>query len=271
MFPIGFLKFGIMDFIETLVITGGLVYIYKLIRGTFAIQASIGIIVLIIANLVIRFLGFNTIDFILSGILNVGILAVFIIFQPEIRKLLYQLGYNANLDRLFARSSSDEMIEEVIKAVKYLSKEKTGALIVFARTSSLQDLVNVGINIDALVKSELLITIFKKDTPLHDGAVIIRENRITAASSYLPISQNPNLSSSFGTRHRAAVGISETNNVFVLIVSEETGRISIARNGSLTSGLTIQKLRLEMEEALGSQKIGGEVSFTSSQADVNLS
>lgn len=270
MIPIGFLDFGLLDFIETLLIASALVYLYQWIRGTFAIQAGIGIVLLVLLNLVIRVIGFTTIDFILSGIMNVGILAVFIIFQPEIRKLLYRLGTNTSFDRFFSRSSSNEMIEEVIDATKVLTKEKIGALIVFARTSSLQDMVDAGVSIDASIKSELLITIFKKDTPLHDGAVIIRNNRIMAASCYLPISQNPNLAHSFGTRHRAAVGISETNNVFVLVVSEETGRISIARNGSLNSGLTIQKLRTEMEEVFGLQKFDEEVGFTSSQTEMNL-
>lgn len=270
MIPIGFLDFGILDFIETLLIASVLVYLYQWIRGTFAIQAGIGIVLLVIINLIIRFLGFTTIDFILSGIMNVGILAVFIIFQPEIRKLLYRLGTNTSLDRFFTRSSSDEMIEEIIDAVKILSKEKVGALIVFARTSNLQDMVDGGVSIDAKIKSELLITIFRKETPLHDGAVIIRNNRIVAASCYLPISQNPNIAQSFGTRHRAAVGISETNNVFVLIVSEETGRISISRNGSLTSGLTIQKLRAEMEETFGTEKYEEEIGFSSTQTEMNL-
>lgn len=270
MIPIGFLDFGIMDFIETLLIAGVLVFLYQWIRGTFAIQAGIGIILLVLINLGIRVLGFNTIDFILSGILDVGILAVFIIFQPEIRKLLYRLGQNTNLDRFFARPNSDEMIDEIIDAVKVMSKEKIGALIVFARTSSLQDIIDNGVSIDSKIKSELLVTIFRKETPLHDGAVIIKNNRIVAASAYLPISQNPNISQSFGTRHRAAVGVSETNNVFVLVVSEETGRISISRNGTLTSGLSIQKLRAEMEEAFGTEKFEEEVGFSSSQTELNL-
>lgn len=270
MIPIGFLDFGIMDFIETLLIAGVLVYLYQWIRGTFAIQAGIGIILLVLINLGIRVLGFNTIDFILSGILDVGILAVFIIFQPEIRKLLYRLGQNTNLDRFFARPNSDEMIDEIIDAVKVLSKEKIGALVVFARSSGLQDIIDNGVSIDSKIKSELLVTIFRRETPLHDGAVIIKNNRIVAASAYLPISQNPNISQSFGTRHRAAVGVSETNNVFVLVVSEETGRISISRNGTLTSGLSIQKLRAEMEEAFGTEKFEEEVGFSSSQTELNL-
>tara|TARA_R110002050_G_scaffold60671_2_gene134546 strand:- start:1017 stop:1832 length:816 start_codon:yes stop_codon:yes gene_type:complete len=268
--PIGFLEFGIKDFIETLIIASVLVYLYRWIRGTFAIQATIGIIVVILINFFIRLLGFSTINFILKSILDVGILAVFILFQPEIRKLLYRLGNNTSFDRFFSRADSSDMIDEVIDAVKKMAKARTGALIVFARSSSLQDLVDAGVKIDSVVKAELITTIFQKDTPLHDGAVVIRNNRIVAASCYLPISQNPNIAQAFGTRHRAAVGISETNNVFVLVVSEETGRVSIARNGILTSGLTIQKLRAEMEEAFGATQFDEEMTFGSAQNEMKL-
>lgn len=272
MIPIGFLEFGIRDFIEVLIITMVLFYLYRWIRGTFAIQAAVGLVFIIIVNAVVSALGLTTINFILRGILDVGILAVFIIFQPEIRKLLYSLGQNTNLDRFFVRSNSDTIIDEVVDAVRDMAHTKTGALIVFARTSKLQDLVDVGVELDATVNSELLKTIFNKNTPLHDGAVVIRNDRIVAGSCYLPISQNQNISSVFGTRHRAAVGITETNNVFVVVVSEETGRISVAKNGSLTSGLTIQKLRSEMQEALGEQDIDEEdVAFSSSQSELKLS
>ena len=272
MIPIGFLEFGIRDFIEVLIITMVLFYLYRWIRGTFAIQAAVGLVFIIIINAAVSALGLTTINFILRGILDVGILAVFIIFQPKIRKLLYSLGQNTNLDRFFVRSNPNTIIDEVVDAVRDMSHTKTGALIVFARTSTLQDLVDVGVKLDAKVNSELLKTIFNKHTPLHDGAIVIRNNRIVAASCYLPISQNQNISSVFGTRHRAAVGITETNNVFVVVVSEETGRISIAKNGSLTSGLTIQKLRSEMQEALGEQDIDEEdVAFSSAQSELKLS
>lgn len=256
MIPVGFLEFGIKDIVETLIIALVLYYLYRWIRGTFAIQAGVGLLFVILINVIVSALGLTTINFILRSILDVGVLAVFIIFQPEIRKLLYRLGQNTNLDRFFARTNSETLIDEVIEAVKNMARTKTGALIVFARSSSLQDLVDVGVNLDAEVNTELLETIFNKDTPLHDGAVIIRNNRIVAASCYLPISQNPNISSVFGTRHRAAVGVSENNNVFVIVVSEETGRISVARNGSLNSGLTIQKLRAEMQRVLGEEGMG---------------
>lgn len=271
MIPIGFLEFGLKDFVEVFIIALILFYLYRWIRGTFAIQAAVGLVFVIIINALVSAMGLTTINFILRSILDVGVLAVFIIFQPEIRKLLYSLGQNTNLDRFFMTSNSDTVIDEVIEAVRDMSHSKTGALIVFARSSSLQDLVDVGVKLDAHINAELLKSIFNKTSPLHDGAVVIRNNRIVAASCYLPISQNPNLSSVFGTRHRAAVGITETNSVFVIVVSEETGRISIARNGSLTSGLTIQKLRSEMQQNLGQEKIDEEdIAFSSGQTEMNL-
>ncbi len=269
MIPIGFLEFGIKDLLETLVIATVLFYLYRWIRGTFAIQAALGLLFIILINAAVSLLGFTTLNFMLRSVLDVGVLAVFIIFQPEIRKLLYSLGQNTTFNRFIGKSGSDSVIDEVIEAVRNMSHSKTGALIVFARSSSLQDLVDVGVKLDAHVNAQLLQTIFQKETPLHDGAVIIRNNRIVAASCYLPISQNPNISSVFGTRHRAAVGISETNNVFVVTVSEENGRISVAQNGDLTSGLSIQKLRAEMEKSLGEAK-EEDVGFTSGKADLEM-
>lgn len=255
MIPLGFLDFGLKDLFETTIIAMVLFYIYRWIRGSFAVPAFFGVVIIFAINALVSVLGLTTLSFILRRITDVGILAVIIIFQPEIRKLLYSLGQNTRFDRFFARKESESVIEEVIEAVKTMSRNKTGALIVFGKSSTLHDLVDVGIKLDAKVSSKLLITIFQKDTPLHDGAVIIRNDRIVAASSYLPISQNPNISSVFGTRHRAALGISETNNVLVVIVSEETGRISVARNGSLISGMTIQKLRAEMEQHLADRVV----------------
>lgn len=260
---LGFLDYGFKDLIETFIIAMILYYMYRWIRGTFAIQAALGLVLIIIIYAAVSALGLRTINFMLRSIMDVGVLAIIVLFQPEIRKLLYRLGQNTQLDRFFARSNSDVVINEVVDAIRNMARIKTGAIIVFARSSSLQDLVDIGTPLDAKVNNRLLETIFNKETPLHDGAVIIRNNRIVAASCYLPISQNPNISSVFGTRHRAAVGVSETNNVFVIVLSEETGRISIARNGALTSGLTVQKLRTEMEKELSNQ-VGDEggISFS---------
>ncbi len=182
----------------------------------------------------------------LSNLLDVGVLALIIIFQPEIRKLLYNLGQNTSIDRFFRSPQDDTVVDEVLDAVRTLSRTRTGALIVFAKNASLTEIIESGEGIDSRVTSRLLVSIFLKDTPLHDGAVIIRNNRIVAASCYLPISQNQHISASLGTRHRAALGVSENNNVFVIVVSEENGRLSVASNGKISSGLTIQQLREEM-------------------------
>jgi diadenylate cyclase len=256
--PLGFLDFGIKDLIETAIIAIAIFYMYRWIRGSFAVPAFFGIIIIFAINALVSVLGLTTINFILRRVTDVGILAVIIIFQPEIRKLLYNLGQNTRFDKFFAQKESDSVIDEVVEAVKTMSRHKTGALIVFAKSSTLHDLVDPGTKIDARVTSKLLTTIFQKDTPLHDGAVVIRNDRLVSASAYLPISQNPNISSVFGTRHRAALGISESNNVLVVIVSEETGRISVARSGSLVSGLTIQKLRTEMELHLTDRTVQDE-------------
>ncbi len=266
-FPIGILDFGLLDLIEVSIIALSLVYVYRWIRGSFAVPVFIGLVIIFLVNAGVSVLGFSTIQFIVRSITNVGILALLIIFQPEIRKLLYSIGQNTSLDRFFQRRESDSVIDEVIDAVKQLSRQKIGALIVFAKSATLHDLVNVGVKIDARVNSKLLQTIFSKDTPLHDGAIIIRNDRIMSVSAYLPISENPNISSTMGTRHRAALGVSESNNVFVIVVSEENGRISSAQNGILTSGLTIQKLRSEMEAQLGEQVTEtDELRFTKADA-----
>ena len=262
MIPFGFLDFGIKDFIETAIIAAAIFYIYRWIRGSFAVPAFFGVVIIFAINALVSVLGLTTINFILRRFTDVGILAMIIIFQPEIRKLLYNIGQNTSFDKFFARKESGSVVDEVLDAVKIMSRSKTGALIVFAKSATLHDLVDAGIKIDAKVSSKLLVTIFQKETPLHDGAVVIRNDRLVAASCYLPISQNPNISSVFGTRHRAALGISESNNVLVVIVSEETGRISVARSGSLVSGMTVQKLRSEMEQHLTDRaEDAGDVGF----------
>lgn len=268
--PLGFLDFGLLDFLETLVIAGVLVGVYRWIRGTYAIRAGVGILFLLLINFIIRLFGFTTIDFILSAILDVGILAVFIIFQPEIRGLLYRIGQNPSIRLFGGKSSTEQVIDEVINAVKDMSKEYIGALIVFAPPSGALNYDSTGTELDSAVKQKLLVSIFRKESPLHDGAVIIRNNRITAAGCFLSLSENPNLSKSLGTRHRAAIGMSENNNMFVIVVSEETGRISVAQNGNLNSGLSIQRLRKEMESSFSVTKFKEDVAFSAPQTEMNL-
>lgn len=266
MIPIGFLEIGLRDLLEIVLIATILYYLYRWIRGTYAIQAAIGLLFIILINVIVSVLGFTTLSFILRSLLDVGILALFIIFQPEIRKLLYNLGQNTRFDRFVTTTSSESAVDAVVDAVRAMAQTKTGALIVFAKSSSLQDLIDMGVSLDSEVSSELLQTIFQKETMLHDGAVIIRNNRIIAARCYLPISQNPRIASKFGTRHRAALGINETNNVLVVVVSEETGRISVAVRGELKSGVSIQELRMLIKESTGGEEASQISGFSASKA-----
>lgn len=178
-----------------------------------------------------------------------------VLFQPEFRRGLEQLG-RSRFRNLFSFEEEDRtikvksLIEEIIKAVTEMSRTFTGALIVIERETKLGEIINSGINLDSSVTSELLINIFTPNTPLHDGAVVIRDNKIKAAACFLPLTENPNLSKELGTRHRAALGISEVSDSIVVVVSEESGRISVALNGGLTRNLTSDTLRKALSKNL---------------------
>ncbi|MBQ3027695.1 MAG: diadenylate cyclase CdaA, partial [Lachnospiraceae bacterium] len=199
--------------------------------------------------------------------IGVGITAIIIVFQPEIRRALEQLGQQSFTSsfRLFSENKekeerfSEKTIEELVKGTFLLARHKTGALIVLEQEVSLGEYEETGIAIDAIVTNQLLINIFEHNTPLHDGAVLVRGNRIVAATCYLPVSKNMNLSKELGTRHRAAVGISEVTDSFTIIVSEQTGKVSLARNGNLISNIDADYLRMKLQEI---QKDKAKVSAT---------
>lgn len=200
-----------------------------------------GLIVLLIMWLIATVMNLNVILWIFYKSINVGIIAVIIVFQPEFRKALEQLGENNivkplfNLNELKEKSGqfTEEIIQDIVKAVFELAKTKTGALIVIEREVSLREFEKTGIAIDSYISSQLLMNIFEHNTPLHDGAVIIRGDRIAAATCYLPLSDNMQLSKELGTRHRAGIGVSEVSDSLTIIVSEETGKVSIATGGTL--------------------------------------
>lgn len=195
-------------------------------------------------------LHFTTITWIISHAGQLALIALLIIFQPELRKALEQLG-NKNIIAEFFGSDdmhvtegyTEKTVNEIVRAAYEMGKVKTGALIVIERETSLQEIERTGIDVDGLVTSQLLINIFEHNTPLHDGAVIIRGNRITAATCYLPLSDNPNISKDLGTRHRAALGISENTDSMTVVVSEETGRVSLVQGGVLTTMTDPELLR----------------------------
>ncbi|MBQ4347696.1 MAG: diadenylate cyclase CdaA [Firmicutes bacterium] len=232
--------------------------IYKIIfwiKETRAWALFKGFFVLLIFMAVAWALSLNTILWILNRTLSVGVIAIVIIFQPELRKALEKLGRNRIFrgTNIFDNGNSNEYIsdktaDEVVKAVEKMSAVKTGALILLEKNVPLGDHERTGISLDAAVSSQLLINIFEKNTPLHDGAVIIRNNRVAAATCFLPISENPDISMELGTRHRAALGVSEISDALVVVVSEETGAISLSREGVLYRNLTPETLRGMLKE-----------------------
>jgi diadenylate cyclase len=212
--------------------------IYKLlmvIRGTKAVQLLKGIFVIVVVRSLSSLIGLNTLKWLMDQAMTWGFLAIIIIFQPELRRALEQLGRG----KLFSRSAAqeeeeqDRLVEEIIKATAYMAKRRIGALISIERETGLSDYIETGIPLGSYISSELLINIFIPNTPLHDGAVIIQNNQVAAAACYLPLSESPFISKELGTRHRAALGVSEVTDSVTVIVSEETGSISLTKNGEL--------------------------------------
>ena len=193
----------------------------------------------------------------MKNLASVLLLSVVVIFQPELRKVLEQLGQKKIMAAIIPFDTgkevqerfTDKTVNELVKACFDMGEVKTGALIVIEQENRLSEYERTGINVDAVITSQLLINIFEHNTPLHDGAVLIRENRIVAATCYLPLSDNMELSKQLGTRHRAGVGISEVSDSITIIVSEETGQVSIAQNGRLTRGVTSAELRAALVKA----------------------
>ena len=203
----------------------------------------------------------NTILWILEKSLTVAVTALIIIFQPELRKALEQLGSRNLLnnilsidDKKMEQGFSEKTINELVKATFEMAKVKTGALMVISRSVPLKEIERTGIEVDGLVTSQLLINIFEHNTPLHDGAVVIQGNRVTAATCYLPLSDNMNISKDLGTRHRAAVGISEATDALTIVVSEETGRVSVAQGGKLEKISSADHLRSILRTTNGEEK-----------------
>ncbi|HIR76802.1 MAG TPA: TIGR00159 family protein [Candidatus Choladousia intestinipullorum] len=222
------------------------------IKDTKAWTLLKGFVVLAAFVMVVYILQMHTLIFIVSRGIDIVILAVLVIFQPELRKALEQLGEKQivaslvpiiDTNRTVSERFSDKTVNEIVKASFEMGRAKTGALIVIEQNIRLDEYERTGIVLDSVVSSQLLINIFEHNTPLHDGAVIIRENRITSATCYLPLSDNMMLSKELGTRHRAGVGISEETDSFTIIVSEETGAVSIAYKGELQRNITPEILK----------------------------
>lgn len=224
----------------------------KAVKNTRAMQLFKGIVILIIATELSGFLGLDILHYILSSVMTYGVMVMIVIFQPELRKTLEQIGSKGIRDIFDIENQVDQTtcVDEVVKAIYKMASEKVGALIVFEKDMSLAEIAHTGVAIDSQVSCELLRNIFVPDTPLHDGAVIIKNNRIVAASCILPITDKENLDRQYGTRHRAAIGMSEQSDAVIVVASEETGTVSLVINGKIISKVSEETLRKELKRRL---------------------
>lgn len=253
-----FRTISFIDIIDILIVAYIIYRVMKLLKDTSAERLVKGIIVLVGSMLLASMLHLTMISWLLQQALNVGVFAVVVVFQPELRRLLEQIG-KGNFSRLIAPAGDPDEVESMISATVSacadMSRTKTGALIVFERRERLGEIISTGTAVDAAPSAELIKNIFFKNSPLHDGAMIVRAGRICAAGCVLPLSGNQSLSRDLGTRHRAAVGMSETADSVLVVVSEETGSISVAIGGMLKRHLSPEILRKMLEnELLSSEK-----------------
>lgn len=257
---IDFVNISIVNIIDILLVGLFIFQAFKIIRGTSAMSIFAGILAIYVTWLIVKALNMTLLSSILGQVLGVGVIALIILFQQEIRRFLLHIGniYFSKpgrwklLNRLFGRMESDiesSTVDELTQACRRMSEMKTGALIVLGHQSSLDFIVETGDKIDAIISRRLIENIFWKNTPLHDGAMIIENNRILAARCTLPITDNPNIGPQYGMRHRAALGISEKADVDVIVVSEETGKISYVNNGVINTMGSISELKLSIEKS----------------------
>ena len=240
---------GLSDIIDILIVTVIIYFMLMMTRQTRASAVLKGLVVLLIATFVSDLLGLTALNWLLMSVVNNGAVVLVILFQPEIRKALEQLGRGAVRENSHAGEGEDQarIIDEIIQCMTDLSRRRVGALIVFEQKTGLKDVIETGTAVDARISAPLLENIFEPNTPLHDGAVVIRGTRVVAGACILTLTEGRGISRELGTRHRAAIGISETTDAIVLIVSEETGIMSMARGGRLTRHLDTKSLREILE------------------------
>ena len=250
-----FSSLRIVNVFEILVLGFIIFKIYRYITGTHAEQLLKGILMLLVALLMSKLFNLAIIGKVLESVVNIVIFSLVVIFQPELRRFLGYLGQRGFFTKTSfvtdIESDVKEIIDQVVNAIKHLSKSHTGALIVFQNNEGMESTLEVGTTLNAKITTELLLTIFHPNTPLHDGAVVINGDKILASSVLLPLTEDPKLSWQYGTRHRAAIGMSEVSDATCLVVSEETGHISVANSGKLIQIEGLDHLRSELEFIYG--------------------
>ena len=250
LFKIGFITIKLVDIIDILIISYVFYKLYKLMRGTIAFQIFIALLLIIGFSLLAQMLNMQVMSWLLGKLTDIWVIAFIILFQPEIRRILLLIG-RTRLARLFLKIDLNENVSEVVEACLDFQNRGWGALIVITRTTGLQNIIETGERIDAKINKELLVSIFYPKSPLHDGAVVINNNKIEAARCLLPLSETQLLSNrSIGTRHRAGLGISEQSDAIAIIVSEENSAISIAENGRLHVCQNSDDLKERLKDAM---------------------
>jgi uncharacterized protein (TIGR00159 family) len=242
-------EFTWADALDILIVAFIIYELLQFIRGTHAVQMALGAVVLVVLYWTSTLVNLQTVNWLLETFMPYLVFGVIVVFQAEIRKVLAHVGKTPFL-RGFGSQRSEEVLDEVVLAATTLSSQKTGALMVLEREMGLRSYIETGIALDAIVTYDLLISIFNPGTPLHDGAVILQGNRVAAAACFLPLTVNPELSRALGSRHRAAIGVTEDTDAPAVVVSEETGTISIVRGGQIRRGLDGMSLKHALLEAL---------------------
>ncbi len=240
----------IRDLFDIAIVAFAIYKCVKLVKETRAAQLIKGLIILVVVTQLAGWIQLNATSYILANTMQVGLFAIVVVFQPELRRVLEKVGSNTFKGMFTGEYEAKSITPKVCEAVEYMSEHKIGALILMERNTKLGDVMISGTEINADVSAQLLINIFMSNTPLHDGATIIGDNKIKASACFLPLTQKNIFSKELGTRHRAAIGISEITDCMAVVVSEETGKISVAKNGEITRGLTVQKLGELMDEIM---------------------
>ncbi len=260
----GFLNLSLMDVLDIILVALIIYYLFRWIRGSSAMSIFVAIISLYVFRVIVDVLDMRLMSAIMGMVLDVGVLALIVIFQPEIRRFLINFGSRYKiatkgkgfLNKLFGNQEikmGSTAVNEITEACRNMSESKTGALIVIPHADNIEDIIDTGDKIDAEISRRLIMNLFFKNSPLHDGAVIINTERIVAARCTLPITERVNIPPSFGMRHKAAIGISEETDVDVIVVSEETGRISFVKGGNVTPIKNINELKLLLGSSLTEQ------------------
>ena len=239
-------NFRWIDLIDILLVSFIIYQLFLLIRGTRAMQMALGIIFIILVYLLSEQFAFRTIHWLFRNFLTYIVIAIIVLFQSEIRRALASFGRNPFIRFFYPTSEFQEIIDVIVLGVTTLSNKKIGSIVVIEKETGLKNYIEAGITVDAQVSYDLLLSIFNPDSPLHDGAVIVKETRVAAASCFLPLTLNPLLSHKLGSRHRAAIGITEETDAIAIVVSEETGKISYAYKGDIKQDLSPATLKNEI-------------------------